>query len=206
MNKKLVLTWLVVALCSWGVAAAQEGAPFSKTLPGGLRLQLRTQTVTEFRSRPPEANPGVPAEELFQNQEWRLTSRSLFLSGAGGDNETLLWRHTSSHSAKELQQYPDLNYVAVQDVWLGDRTAHVLYRVVDTYIVDYLRKDDYGVWIPASPPAVLARSYEFQPIFKAGFSPASKPQIVIEYRAGGKQAGKIRPWRWDFDGTRWRKR
>lgn len=183
------------------VVSAQSQQKYSKEFTDGSRVYLKEQVIRELRSRLRETNPDIPDNELFQNKEWRIHNYTLMLVGANSSREVILWEYNRSYKLESKNLIPHLGKIHVNDIFLEKDFAYILYtNDGDELVISTVKKDDDGWYEFLNTP--LAKSYEFQPILKAGFLNSKTPTVFAEYNSSDQ---KKRTWKWILNGNVWKK-
>ena len=180
---------------------AQGRAIYDKTFPDGTRVSVTRRAITEFKTRPAAANPGVPAEELFADQEWRHVAYTASLKTAGGKEERPVWQEWVEYRVAPKYSIGSAE-LRVVDTLLGGDSFYVLYSDAAFYTVGGAQKNADGNWIRI-PPLRLARQPDAWPIISAKVLDGNRPRIVLEYI--GPDSKRL-TWRWTLADGKWRRK
>ncbi len=192
------LLQIAVPLLASSLVAAADTPLFHKSFPDGSQVRLTSLVITEFRSRPRNANPDAPEKEIYSDREWKLVTYDLLLKRPGANEEEILWRKYLEYSVAERKMDYLTGTLSVNDVLLDGNRAFVLYSVAGFVSVANITRNKDGDWLWPSPTD-LAQSTDVYPITRWVFTKSAKPQIVIDMLV----QGKVRTLIWNLKGDRW---
>jgi hypothetical protein len=97
---------VVIVTLHLGAQNAVVRAPdlYSKVFADGTEIYLTRQTIIEIRSRPKDANPGIPEQDLFSAKQVRIVTYSLRLRSPEPNKESLIWETTYTDPDDDLQK------------------------------------------------------------------------------------------------------
>jgi hypothetical protein len=70
---------------------------------------LTSSTITEFRSRPRNANPDAPEREIYSDREWKLVTYTLLLKRATDEKEEVT--HVCRLTSADVDRSASAGYV-----------------------------------------------------------------------------------------------
>lgn len=179
-------------------------AKYEKVFPGGARIYLSEQTIREFRSRPPELNPGVAPDALYIDKEFKVITDRLYVKMPGESDPSLIWKDVREYAAADSQ----IDRFHVVDTFLGQdkKTAHVIYRTIGLVTVQSLSRLETGDWVRTSKTD-LAENSEIRPPVTVKFLNKKSPEIFLEILARDRKGDqKLHPEIWVLNGRDWRRR
>ncbi len=187
---------------------AQSDSPFSKPFSDGSRIFSQDYVITEFRSRPVNANGGIPEEKLFERQEWKLRNYELWLGRRDNLKPELFWLMEDNYEITQRMKSLSLFSFVLNDVYFSERESCVLYKTgIGLVVAKVGRKGESG-WIKY-PATMLERDFGFSPIFDARFKKESNLEIEAEYLSSKvsevDDEGRVRRkiWTWKLKRNKW---
>lgn len=206
VTKFIIVVNFVVMILSAHLFA-QTNNTFNKSLPNGNRIFARDYTITEFRSRPANVNQGIPAEKLFERQEWKLRSYELWLQTPNNQEQELFWTFQEEYEINPKVKTYLMFGLTFRDVYHSKSESYVLYKTAFGLIVATV-ENRKNINRTNPPSTFLERDYGFRPIFNARFKPGKKPVIeaeylTYEYEADGSR--KRKTWTWKLSNKKWKK-